>query len=102
MVGISRVTPSIGLVTRYWWAIGITGTLRPTMRPISCDQIPPALTTTSHRTVPSSVSTPATRRRSTAMPRTLTPVRIATPRFRAPAASAVASDAGSIRPSVGR
>ena len=99
---MSRVTPSMGFVTRYWCAIGMTGTVRPTMRPISCDQIPPALTTTSHGTVPWSVCTAVILRPPTSMPSTFTPVRIVTPRFRAPAASAPASDAGSMRPSVGR
>jgi hypothetical protein len=99
---MSRVTPSIGLVTRYWCAIGTTGTVSPTIAPISCAQMPPASTTTSQRTVPSSVSTPATRRPSALTPRTFTPVRVLTPRFRAPAARDVASEDGSIRPSVGK
>src|SRR5437870_5458942 len=61
----------------------MTGTVRPTNRPTSCDQIPAALTTTSHGTVPCSVSTRATLRPSTLMPTTFTPVRIVTPRCRA-------------------
>ena len=40
-------TPSIGSVTRYWWAKGMTGTVMPAMRPISGANMPPALTTTS-------------------------------------------------------
>src|SRR2546428_2732943 len=101
IVGKSRVTPSIGLVTRYWCAIGMTGTVRPTMRPTSCAQIPAALTTTSHGTVPSSVSPPATRQPPTLTPRTFAPVRTATPRL----AGAVGERPGERRgidPAVGR
>src|SRR5712692_1608282 len=36
-----------GLVMRYSWAIGMIGTLTPTIRPISGANMPPALTTTS-------------------------------------------------------
>ena len=34
-------------VNRYWWAIGMTGTVTPAIRPISGANMPPALTTTS-------------------------------------------------------
>ena len=72
------------------------------MRPISYDQIPPALTTSSQRTGPRSVTTSLTRPRATPIESTFTPVWMVTPRWRAPSASALASDAGSIRPSVGK
>ena len=95
-------TPSIGLVTRYWWAMGTRGIVTPTIRPISGAYIPPAFTTTSVRMVPAVVSTSRTRPSRTAMPRTRVPVRIAAPRCRAPSASAIARPLGSRWPSVGR
>ena len=95
-------TPSIGLATRYWCAIGTSGIVTPAIRPISGAYIPPAFTTTSARTLPAVVSTSRTRPSRTVMPRTRVPVRMLTPRRRAPSASAMASPLGSRCPSVGR
>ena len=95
-------TPSIGFVTRYWCAIGTSGIVTPTIRPISGAYIPPAFTTTSVRMVPAVVSTSRTRPSRTPMPRTRVPVRIWAPRRRAPSASAMARPLGSRCPSVGR
>ena len=94
-----------GRVSAYWWAIGTTGTLTPTMRPSSWANMPPALTTTSQVMRPSSVSTWVTRRRpwwsSTPMPVTRVIVAISTPRDRAPPASAIVRSVGLSQPSVG-
>ncbi len=93
-------------MNRYWWAIGMIGTVIPASRPISGANIPPALTTTSAAIVwrdpsRSSTSTPVTRPRSTPIPTTRVWVRIVTPFWRAPAAMAMASPDGSSQPSVG-
>src|SRR3972149_441190 len=61
MVGMSGRTPGMGLVSRYWWAMGMMGTVTPARRPISGANMPPALTTTSVRISPRSVTTPRTR-----------------------------------------
>ena len=94
-----------GRVSAYWCAIGTTGTLTPTIRPISWANMPPAFTTTSQAMRPRSVSTWVTRRRpwrsSTPMPVTRVMVAISAPRLRAPAASAIVRSVGLSQPSVG-
>ncbi len=94
-----------GRVSAYWCAIGTTGTLTPTIRPISWANMPPAFTTTSQVMRPRSVSTWVTRRRpcrsSTPMPVTRVMVAISAPRLRAPAASAIVRSVGLSQPSVG-
>ena len=66
--------PGIGLVIRYWWAIGMIGTFTPTMAPILADQMPAAFTTTSVRMLPLSVTTSLTRPFVVRISRTRTPV----------------------------
>ena len=102
MVGKSFRTPSIGLVVRYWWAMGTMGMVTPTIRPMSGAQIPAAFTTTSHVNVPWSVTTSETLPALAPTAWTLTPVRTLTPSRRAPSARAYVSPPGSIWPSVGR
>ena len=74
-----------GRVSAYWCAIGTTGTLTPTIRPISWANMPPAFTTTSQVMRPRSVSTWVTRcrpcRSSTPMPVTRVMVAISAPRL---------------------
>ena len=82
------------------------GIVTPASRPISGANMPPALTTISVAIVwgepsRSLSSTPVTRPRSTLIPTTRVWVLIATPFWRAPAASAIASPDGSSQPSVG-
>ena len=57
-------TPSIGSVNRYWWAIGMIGTVTPASRPISGANMPPALTTTSASIVCALAARARPRRRS--------------------------------------
>jgi hypothetical protein len=102
MTGIRGWTPSMGLVVRYWWRSGTSGTVTPAIRPISGAHMPAAFTTTSVRMAPPVVWTSWTRPSLSAMPVTRTPVRIAAPRRRAPSASAAARPPGSMWPSVGR
>ena len=95
----------MGSVNRYWWAIGMIGTVTPTIRPISGANMPPALTTMSAaisvRSPFRSTVTPVTRPRSVPIATTLVCGRICAPRWRAPAASALARPDGSSQPSVG-
>ena len=81
------------------------GTVTPTIRPISGANMPPALTTTSAaisvRSPLCSTVTPVTRPRSVPIATTRVCGRICAPRWRAPAASALASPDGSSQPSVG-
>ena len=92
-------------VNRYWWAIGMIGTVTPTSAPISGANMPPAFTTTSarisSRSPACSTVTPLTRPRSVPMATTRVRGRMAAPRARAPAARAWASPDGSSQPSVG-
>jgi hypothetical protein len=85
-----------GFVIRYSCAIGTIGTFTSASTPISRAYIPPALITVSVSMEPRSVSTPATRPRSTEMPVTRVPVAISAPRRRAPSASAKVSWLGSM------
>ena len=90
------------MVIKYSWAIGMSGTVTPTMRPISGANIPPALITSSVSMSPLSVITRRTRPSRTSMPVTRVSSQISAPRRRAPSMSANVSWLGSMYPSVGR
>jgi hypothetical protein len=90
-----------GALTTYWCLIGTIGTATPASWPTEPDAAPAAFTTTSVVIGPASVTTPRTRRRSTVMPVTRTPVANSTPNERAPAASAAVSGSGRRKPSPG-
>ena len=82
------------------------GTVTPASRPISGANMPPALTTTSVAIVsrsprPLDLDAASRARAPSSIATTRVWVRIWTPRFRAPAASAWASPDGSSQPSVG-
>ena len=95
-----------GLGEEVLGAIGMSGTVTPTIAPISGANIPPAFTTTSavisSRSPLCSTVTPVTLPRSVPIATTLVCGRMLAPRDRAPAASAWARPDGSSQPSVGR
>ncbi len=101
-VGMSETeTASSGSVTTYWWRIGVIGMTAPAIAPTTPVAAPAAITTDSAAIAPWSVCTPVTRPPSTSMPVTATRSCSATPRRRAPSASACASSSGSTYPSPG-
>src|SRR5260370_218045 len=97
---MSRGRPD-GLVMRYSWAIGISGTLTPARRPISEANMPPALTTSSVSMSPLSVITLRTRPLLTPMPVTRVSSRISAPGRREPPINAKVGWLGPMDPQAG-